>query len=59
MGAYGGTECARFGVTSEENRDLLAMTRQYSLAQYVTAGLDRSITQVFDKLFGERKEQRT
>lgn len=50
---------AIFGVTSEEQRDLFTMLREYSFAHCVAADLDfgRSIARVFDKAFGARKEQ--
>uniref|UniRef100_A0A6P7G609 Uncharacterized protein LOC114338090 n=1 Tax=Diabrotica virgifera virgifera TaxID=50390 RepID=A0A6P7G609_DIAVI len=46
MGAYGGTGKARHGVTTEEKRDLLALSDDYSLAHTPS----RPVTKTYEEL---------
>lgn len=60
MGAYGATGKARYGVTTEEQRDLFSLPEDYSLAHGFSANLhdDRGLATVFRRKFGRLPELR-
>ncbi|CAH1099250.1 unnamed protein product [Psylliodes chrysocephalus] len=58
MGAYGGTGKARNGVTTEQQQDLLAVSKEYQLVHSTSANIKdaRGLASVFRKTFGRLPE---